>query len=109
VNVESGFLSHNPILMPSQNSERTEFVYYPDGDRDPNSRLTMMSLVREGEEWRVMGRSKPLSPDEFQGIAENVEKGRGEIQKIMGSSRRRMDGKADLLRAVQRDQYRKAA
>jgi hypothetical protein len=96
--------------MPNQNPERIEYVYYPDGDLDPNSRRTMMSLMCEGGEWRVMGRKKPLSSEEFLGIVDNVEKGRGEIQKVMGGgSRRREDGKADLLKAVQMGDYRRAA
>jgi len=96
--------------MPNPNLERTEFVYYPDGDRDPISRRTMMGLVCEDDEWRVLGKSKPLSPEEFQGIKENLETGRGEIQKIMGGGgRRREDGKADILKAAQKGHYRKAA
>jgi hypothetical protein len=94
--------------MAAQSNERIEFVYYPDGDRDPASRQTRVDLVREGIEWRKVGASKPLSDKELQGIASNVKKGRGEIQKIISDSRRE-SGEADLFDAAQIEPYERAA
>lgn len=93
--------------MPNRNPESTVFAYYPDGDIDPLSRKTRMDLILDGGQWKILG-GKPLTPEDLKRIMDSVEKGRGEIQKIM-SGRRRVDGKADLLGCTPRFPDRRAA